>query len=852
MEPTAWVISETAPPQPLIEVLEGASLRFEVLAAPPRSGTPPYDRPALLVVVEEVPGSAARTAHQLRARADLSGVPLLVLIRPESELTDLAAPLDPMEAIRSPWNYETLRWRMSRVLRVDRGGLAPGQRARALLLEAVLDHIPDVVGVADMSGLHVILNAAGRQLGGLKEGDPITRLRPQSLHPPAARARRAEQSRIAMEADGKWEGETEVSLPDGTVIPAHQMMFRLRDEDGVVRYTGTYIRDMRERRALESRLSRAESEQQAVRIRLEAIAAISPDLIGMGTLAGRQIYLNPAGRRLCGYPEDLAIEGRAIAEVHPPESQQIIKSTAIPTALETGVWSGETELLHFQEGYRIPVWQTLLAPRDGEGKPLFLATFMRDLRELRALELRVQEAEQARERAEEAEMAKTRFLANMSHEIRTPLNAVLGYAQLLGTQELTDTQNRYVDHIQDSGQHLLKLIDEILDLSRIEAGAISFHPEPVELHSLLGAIAAMFTTRCAARELDFRADIEVTPGQHFLLDPQRLTQTLANLLDNAVKFTREGEVHFEARVEGERLIVHIQDSGPGMTEEEIARATEAFHQGSAGQTTGGTGLGLAITRALIERMGGRLEMRPREPVGLSARFIIALDPSEHVSASAPRPRDVAYDELASGLLVLVVDDIAPNREVLREMLTRLGARVITADSGRSAITLYDESKPDLVFMDIRMPGLDGFQTLELIRGRTPSHHAPCVAVTASVVGTTPETFRDRGFSEVIYKPVRMEELAEAVRHFHPEAAENGREPTLGQEEPEMAQIPASLRRALLDALELQRVSRVRTLLDEATVTYGAPFAPHARRMRNLLQRYDFSGLRDLLKADDLP
>ena len=851
MEPTAWVITEAPTPAPLLKVLEASALRRVPLSEPPQAGKAPFERPALLVVVEQEAGQANLIARKLRTRADLAGVPLLVLIQPGSELTDLDAPLDPMEAVRSPWNFETLRWRLSRVMRVDKGGLPPGQRARTRLLEAVLDHLPDVVGIADMSGLHVVLNAAGRDLGGLKPGDPITRLRPQALHTPEARAKRDEAASTALENEGAWEGETEVQLPDGTVIPAYQMLFRLRDEDGVARYTGSVIRDLRERRALERRLRTAETEQEVVRIRLEAIAAISPDLIGMGTLDGRQIYLNPAGRRLCGYPEDMSIEHRSIAEVHPPESQVLIKEQAIPVAMRDGVWSGETELLHFQEGYRIPVWQTLLAPRGGDGKPIFLATFMRDLRELRALELRVREAEQARERAEDAELAKTRFLANMSHEIRTPLNAVLGYAQLLGTQELTDTQDRYVDHIQDSGQHLLKLIDEVLDLSRIEAGAISFHPEPIELRSLLEAVAAMFTARCANRNLGFTADIQVASGEHFMLDPQRLTQCLANLLDNAVKFTEAGEVRIEARRDGKRLVVSIQDSGPGMTSEEIHRATEAFHQGLAGQTLGGAGLGLAITRALIERMGGRLEMRPREPVGLEARFLIALEAAEDVVApqhgSAP---DAQYGVLAAGLLVLVVDDIAPNREVLREMLTSLGARVITADSGRSAIHLYAESRPDLVYLDIRMPGLDGYQTLELLRARTPSHHAPCVAVTASVVGTTPETFRDRGFSDVIYKPIRLEELADSIQRFHPEST-GPRQPeiTVPAAEAPLTVVPETLRLALLEAIELQRVSRARILLDEAMVIYGPAFDELCQRLRGLLQRYDFAGLRDLLTDD---
>ncbi len=458
----------------------------------------------------------------------------------------------------------------------------------------------------------------------------------------------------------------------------------------------------------------------------------------------------------------------------------------------------------------------------------------------------MQELARSKDTAEAANQTKSTFLANMSHEIRTPMNAILGYAQILKVDpELSEQQRQAVETIKASGEHLLALINDILDISKIEAGREALNPSDFDLQGLAKGLAKMFEVRCLQKDLRWSLETDVPEG--FVHgDENKIRQVLINLLGNAVKFTGEGEVvlHVQARA-NDRYSFEVSDTGPGIAPDQQAAIFEPFHQESEGVHQGGTGLGLAIARRHVELMGGQLELASEPGKGSRFTFDLLLPPGQGQPEGEIEGEDWSeVQHLADGVSVraLIVDDVATSRDILSQMLTRIGVEVETAESGLQALEQVQQRLPDIVFMDIHMPGMDGPET----RRRLVAEHGAMViiAVTASVFEHQRQRYEEAGFNGFIDKPLRAEQVYAYLARLlnvsftyasHPADPE---EPVVDQTE---VVLPEPLYRSLKEAVEGHSVTDLKKCLDELEDLDGAG-RQLAARLRRLSQQYDMEAI----------
>lgn len=381
------------------------------------------------------------------------------------------------------------------------------------------------------------------------------------------------------------------------------------------------------------------------------------------------------------------------------------------------------------------------------------------------------QAQRASMESEQANRAKSTFLANMSHELRTPLNAILGFSQIMARDTALDAAHReHIEIINRSGEHLLGLINNVLDMAKIESGHILLQERQFDLHELLESIAAMFRLRANSKGLSLAVEYAPDVPDYIQMDDGKLRQVLINLLGNAVKFTNTGGIVLRVsrtEVMGQ-LHFEVEDTGPGIAQEELATLFEPFSQTTSGRQTGeGTGLGLPISRQFVRLMGGELTLSSHPGKGSLFSFdVLAHSPnvSEIHQLKQKKPRVIGLEAGQPAYRLLIAEDQTDSRLLLVKLLTAVGFQVQSASNGQEAVTIWQSWHPHLIWMDMRMPIMNGREATKKIKSLPGGQETIIIALTASSFVEEREQILADGCNDFIRKPYREEEIFEALTH----------------------------------------------------------------------------------------
>jgi signal transduction histidine kinase/CheY-like chemotaxis protein len=374
--------------------------------------------------------------------------------------------------------------------------------------------------------------------------------------------------------------------------------------------------------------------------------------------------------------------------------------------------------------------------------------------------------EQALRQAQEATLAKAEFLANMSHEIRTPLNAVLGFSQLLQSAALDGVYRDYLSNLKVAGQSLLRILNDVLDYSKMEAGKLEIVKEPFDLMDLLDSVSGLFSFQLMEKGLPLRVQVDTNVPRHLVGDALRLRQVLINLVGNALKFTERGEisVHIERLAEaGQSLTLRltVTDTGIGMSQEQVARLFADFTQADSSITRrfGGTGLGLSICRRLVELMGGDILVHSEPGQGSRFSFSVELDQAGAAAGDAGALAEAAPDLSAlRGAHVLLVEDNPVNLVLSRAFLQDMGVTVATAGDGLEALAQARGHAFDAILMDLQIPEIDGLEATRRIRALLGAKAPPIIALSAADMATKLDAVRQAGMVDHVSKPILQDQL----------------------------------------------------------------------------------------------
>lgn len=674
--------------------------------------------------------------------------------------------------------------------RVIRYAIERKQYERQLLMSealyrAIFENSAVAIMVADKSLRLVSWNRLTETLLGMDRSDLLGR-DASTLHPPQ------EWQRIrSLDSTRAGHLTTKIVRKTGELVDIAIFLSPLRTSDGeVIGSMGVAVDITTQKQA-----------ERALREREERLnLAISGADLGTWdwNIPTGRIEANNRWLEMIGYERgELELHVDAWEKlVHPDDLASI--RTALEAHLQNRTPSYETE---YRLGHKSGRWVWVLdkgrvIERDEEGRPLRACGTHLDITERKEIEARLTEAKEQAERmsleltetttlanqmaarAEAANAAKSQFLANMTHEIRTPMNAILGFSDLLAEQQLTAEQQEYVTLIRGSGRHLLDLIDDVLDLSKIEAGRLRVEMEDCRLTAALHCIEAMMRSLADQKGLELRMIVDPDVPDRIRTDCARLRQCLVNLIGNAIKFTPSGHVHVHVQVErsqGEpRLRFDVEDTGIGIAPAKQEQIFEAFVQadGTTTRKYGGTGLGLTITRKLATLLGGTVSVKSE--LGRGSVFSLAI--AAGLCASDCPPQDAPAEEpVAAGSpcgrdaklsgRVLVAEDVKTNQILIRLMLQRLGLDATLVENGNEAIREATHGSYDLILMDIEMPEKNGYEATRELRSLGMT--TPIIALTAHAMNEDRQNCLAAGCDDYLAKPIDRDQLFEILaKHLH--------------------------------------------------------------------------------------
>lgn len=471
----------------------------------------------------------------------------------------------------------------------------------------------------------------------------------------------------------------------------------------------------------------------------------------------------------------------------------------------------------------------------------------------------------AKEAAEAATRAKSKFLASMSHEIRTPMNAILGFTQLMQRDHnLTDQQRTSLETIARNGEHLLALINDILEMSKIEAGRTSLNPVFFDFHELLNDLRMMFKVRTDAKHLDWQVTCAADVPRFVVTDKNKLRQVLINLIGNAVKFTSTGSIELRVTTEQEtdlqqRLVMEVADTGPGISAAELKHLFQQFEQAEAGvKSGGGTGLGLAISLEFARLMSGDITVNSVPGQGSVFHFEIVVDLTEAM-AGEQQVASLKAIGLSPGQTlprILVVDDKKDNREILVSALGAIGFEVWEAEDGDAAIRENEVWQPQMILMDVNMPRVDGLEATRRIRAGGTNQSVIIIATTASVLDQDRRQIMAAGFDDFMAKPILIDDLLERIGQHLRIEYEYSQEKGISRESLEAPQgldlssnVFADLSLGLLAEISNATIRGDMERLEELIGQLAEQSTDAADFVHRLVENYDFETLITLLPKE---
>lgn len=559
------------------------------------------------------------------------------------------------------------------------------------------------------------------------------------------------------------------SLPDGSILKTSISSVKEFDEQGAISGIICVLRDVTSE-------EEANEAIHAVKRTFETLANLSPGGIFRTTGDGSLTFVNPAWCKLSGITLEEAMGGGWSQAIHPDDRDRVWQEWHDAVKVKRIF---RTDFRFLRTNGEVAWVDALASPElNDNGDIVGFVGVNVDISERKTLEHQLTEAKHV---AEDAARTKANFLANMSHEIRTPMNGVLGFADLLLSSNLGEEQHKYAQLISESGKAMMQLLNDILDISKIEAGHVVISSQPTDLRHLLGSCYKLMSAEAEKKHLELTLEVDDAVPQVILSDSLRLRQIVLNLVGNALKFTAEGHVAIRAKLvpgrEKQRdIAISVEDTGPGIPDARMDAIFRPFEQAddSTERKYGGTGLGLPISRQLAELMAGGLNAQSQEGVGSTFTLSLPLEVSENGDVEVRRHAlpDLPKDLEGTGQgHILLVEDHDINQQLITAMLKRLGYTVELAEDGAVAIDMLGKTPDapdrfDVVLMDIQMPNVDGLRATRILRGGgLTAAELPIIALTANAFREDIIICHKAGMQDHLSKPVSSEALAQVLRKW---------------------------------------------------------------------------------------